>query len=445
MASQLPTAPLDDPEWPKRVALRFNELQRTDTLADQAIRRMLLLKQAIREVSITMGRQMRHDAAKTKEDKLGWTMTFLRAAEEVRLKTMEKCALAYPYLTGLVKHQNPNIRANGGLDGVREHAVELARGSVTEDLAALEKSDMETFAWSQRKEHILARLRRLIPGASTSLSAMKDAAGNITADPEEMADILRAHWGSVFTKQNIDKQLLEKWISNATLRDDGDRLPPTSAPEWKVTREEIELAVKQSGDGMPGPDRIPYKAWRKLGTLAVDILHGAIEGLASDGANELLRQAYYTGSGTDASGHDFNLGILCCLPKKVTGIDEELGEYYDASATRPLSLVNTDNRILASAARIRWKPIFNSWVSKLQRGFLRGRSMISNFVDVDYEAMTVSLKHKDGSLILFDIRAAFPSMSHEYMFEVLRRIGMPLEAFSFVQALYDENKCFFFS
>ena len=65
----------------------------------------------------------------------------------------------------------------------REHAVELARGSVTEDLAALEESDMETFARNQRKEHMLVRLRRLIPGASTGLSAMGDSAGNITADP----------------------------------------------------------------------------------------------------------------------------------------------------------------------------------------------------------------------------------------------------------------------
>jgi hypothetical protein len=55
--------------------------------------------------------------------------------------------------------------------------------------------------------------------------------------------------------------------------------------------------------------------------------------------------------------------------------------------------------------------------------------------------MTVSLKHKCGALILFDFRAAFPSMSHEYMFEVLRRIGMPEDALHFVQALYDENKC----
>ena len=40
--------------------------------------------------------------------------------------------------------------------------------------------------------------------------------------------------------------------------------------------------------------------------------------------------------------HDFNLGILCCLPKKKTGDDPEHGEYYAADATRPLTIVNIE-------------------------------------------------------------------------------------------------------
>ena len=76
----------------------------------------------------------------------------------------------------------------------------------------------------------------------------------------------------------------------------------------------------------------------------------------------------------------------------------------------------------------------------MQRGFLKGRSMIGNIVDVDYEAMTVSLKYEQGGLILFDFRAAFLGMSHEYMFEVLSCIGVLEGALNFVRALYDENR-----
>jgi hypothetical protein len=82
---------------------------------------------------------MRHNAARTKEDRLGWTMMFLRAAEEVRVTSMEKCALAYPSLAEIVDYRNPNLRSSGDLEKVRDHAVELARDSVTEELMALEK------------------------------------------------------------------------------------------------------------------------------------------------------------------------------------------------------------------------------------------------------------------------------------------------------------------
>jgi hypothetical protein len=78
-----------------------------------------------------------------------------------------------------------------------------------------------------------------------------------------------------------------------------------------------------------------------------------------------------------------------------------MGDFHTVEATRPLAIVNTDNRLLASAGRIRWEDIFNDFVSPAQRGFLPGRSMLSNVIDIDEEAMTVSLRHAEGAIILF--------------------------------------------
>ena len=93
----------------------------------------------------------------------------------------------------------------------------------------------------------------------------------------------------MFTRQEIDHLLLERWL--ATFKNEGCQLPPPSDRAWTVTREQIELAVKHSGDGMPGLDRVPSKAWRKLGSLGIDILHDAMVALASNDALELLKQA----------------------------------------------------------------------------------------------------------------------------------------------------------
>ena len=51
-------------------------------------------------------------------------------------------------------------------------------------------------------------------------------------------------------------------------------------------------------------------------------------------------------------------------------------DYYDAEATRPLSLVNTDNRLVAAAAKRRWEHVLGEYVHARQRGFLRLRSIL---------------------------------------------------------------------
>ena len=68
--------------------------------------------------------------------------------------------------------------------------------------------------------------------------------------------------------------------------------------------------------------------------------------------------------------HAFNASILCCLPQKTIGQDDEHGAYY--TATRPFNTGNVDNRLLAGAAGLAWEPILEAWVSDVQRGFLEG-------------------------------------------------------------------------
>ena len=114
---------------------------------------------------------------------------------------------------------------------------------------------------------------------------------------------------------------------------------------------------------------------------------------------------------------------------------------FSPGDTRPLNISNVDNRLLASAARIAWEPTLDDWISEHQRGFLGGRNMMHNLIDVDLKAMTVSQDHPDGAMILFDFKAAFPSVSHAFLLRCLGYIGLPREAINFVSAMYSHNRC----
>jgi hypothetical protein len=190
---------------------------------------------------------------------------------------------------------------------------------------------------------------------------------------------------------------------------------------------------------MPGPDGIPSSAYKQLGNLAVDLLHGVFEALSGRDAEDMLVEAYK--GMTLSETHAFNQSILCCLPKKPSGQNDSVGQYYHPGATRPLNISNVESRLLASAARLAWEPTLERWISAMQRGFLKGRVMLHNILDIDYESMRVSLKSKAGSLLLFDFRAAFPSVSHDFLMKCLTYLGLPEAVMNFIHIMYNNNMC----
>ena len=103
--------------------------------------------------------------------------------------------------------------------------------------------------------------------------------------------------------------------------------------------------------------------------------------------------------------------------------------------------MNTDNRLVAAAAKRRWENILQDFVYAQQRGFLPGRSILQNIVDVDDTAMRISLHTTSGAIVLFDFRAAFPSLSIDYMMTMLELIGVPRAARNLITALYFEQRC----
>ena len=78
----------------------------------------------------------------------------------------------------------------------------------------------------------------------------------------------------------------------------------------------------------------------------------------------------------------FNESLLFFRHKKA--VDQVNGlDVYELGGARPLNVTNTDNRLIASALRLAIKPTLGGLITEDQRGFIGGRSMIANLVDVD--------------------------------------------------------------
>ena len=67
----------------------------------------------------------------------------------------------------------------------------------------------------------------------------------------------------------------------------------------------------------------------------------------------------------------------------------------------------------------------------MQRGFLPSRSMLANVFDTEFEAQ----------MVLIDFKAAFPSLSHNYLLEVLHGLGVSRQACQLIRSLYHMHGC----
>ena len=438
----VPLGPSRREDWPRLVTLRWGELRQADTLPDTAHRRLLLLKRAMATVSFDLNRGAPAEA-ETASEKLGCAIRCLRAVEEYRPAGVHRAAREFPALRAAADLEAALAGDSDATRALRDFVVHLAREDVRHELHELSnarhnEADDET---SSRRESIAAKIRKLKPGASTSLRALRAEDGSVITTPRALAAELSRHWGNVFTAKNINGEALDRWLQE---------FATTGAPQlagqpaaWHVQKEDVQRALQRSRPTAPGPDGISSVLWKRLGPLAVDVLSDAAHALARETATEDIRTAYAdedTG-GDQEGGHAFNLGVLCCIPKRPVECHQEFGDVYTAEGTRPLSLVDVSNRILAGAYKEHWEGILGGWVSKDQRGFLPVRSMIANVVDLEHHALHVAATCPRGMIMLFGFKAASPSASHQFLRRCLRGFGMPEAALRVLDALYDNARC----
>ena len=115
--------------------------------------------------------------------------------------------------------------------------------------------------------------------------------------------------------------------------------------------------------------------------------------------------------------------------------------FHRPGEVRPLSIVNTDTRLMANAVRLRVEPLLAQAVSPMQRGFLPGRSMLQNVVEVDGDMRAVSLQTESDGAVFFDFAAAFPSLAHDYLLDVMNSLQLPRPLCNFVANLYAGSGC----
>ncbi|KAM9991454.1 hypothetical protein ACTFIZ_004870 [Dictyostelium cf. discoideum] len=128
----------------------------------------------------------------------------------------------------------------------------------------------------------------------------------------------------------------------------------------------------------------------------------------------------------------FKEGVITTIFKK--------GDELNIANRRPITLLNTDYKILSKVLNSRLLDITSKIINKFQNGFVPNRFIQDN-IQIMKEVIEISNKRKNNTLITFyDFNKAFDSISHKSITRTLEHIGIPTKFIIILQNLLHETK-----
>ena len=220
---------------------------------------------------------------------------------------------------------------------------------------------------------------------------------SLTNDNEEILELQLNFYKNLYTAKDINDVKANKFTKN---------LPKlTDEMRNRICREIIDSEIAEAllalpNNKAPGSDGFTadfYKFfWPDLKTFVCNSIKFAIQ------------------SGTLSI--DQKRGVITLIPK--AGKDLRFLKNW-----RPISLLNTDYKILAKLLATRLQPILPDIISKDQSAYIKGRSITDNIRSV-WDVLDVSkLTKKQLYIIFIDFEKAFDTVSHEFLIKCLEKLN----------------------
>jgi hypothetical protein len=325
---------------------------------------------------------------------------------------VRRSAAAFPALLAwcpegadhLDNHKLGDLVANLAAESLNTDILETIHEGAPGSKAKNKLSKLHSLAATWRSQR-----RRLI------LATIIDPEGNPRDSTEGAAELLADHWGPIFQERKIQAEAALQVMPFIPVVPEGIA--------WELDRIEFGELVARPRDGAPGPDGIPYSAWRCAGDPLLDVLFNAYE-------------AFLQGTPLPEG---FNNSLMVFIPKGEEESDRGTVARVPGS-TRPISLSNTASKFFALAVNRPLAQVASLTTHPRQRGFIAGRSLVDNVIEIEGLGQSYAIADApDPAILLFDIAAAFPSLAHQWLFVVLRKMRIPKFMIKCIQELYRDG------
>ncbi|XP_053555164.1 ankyrin repeat domain-containing protein SOWAHD isoform X1 [Bombina bombina] len=252
------------------------------------------------------------------------------------------------------------------------------------------------------------------------ITAIKTPETRITNNSAIQSYICK-YFKEVYSETLVDTQAKsEFWGKIGVPRLEKSSLDELNLP---ITLLEVTNAIKKlASNKAAGPDQLPAELYK---LLAEDIAPLLVSLFNQFFIQNNLRSKYFAAS-------------LITLILKKNKNPEEIGSY------RPISLLNSDYKLLMSIIAQRFKHVIGSLIHKDQVGFMPGRNSSRNLRKLQ---LILNIYHKqvktelyttdlDAAIVSIDAEKAFDSITWDHLFTALKKYGVEGPFFQFIQVIY---------
>ena len=252
-----------------------------------------------------------------------------------------------------------------------------------------------------------------------NIHLLKNDDDSFVSDQKDILKHLQSFYCTLYSSHsNVDHDQMAQFLDQVQF----PKLSDDSKAELDkpISRSEILASLKElKFNKTPGYDGLPVEFYIVFFNDIIDML---------------LNCYLYSHDHGFMSSSQRN-GIITLLPKK------DKDPLY-VKNHRPISLLNTDYKIIAKVMANRLKVCLHQIIHEDQTGFMKGRNIGSNIRAIIDVIEYCDANQIPGSIILLDIEKAFDSVDHDFLFQVLHYFNFGDSFISWIKSFYNKRKSY---
>ncbi len=241
---------------------------------------------------------------------------------------------------------------------------------------------------------------------------IKDIHGQTHTTNQEIANAFKDYYQTLFTDEATDENTQDEMIDYCTPLDeqDKDRL------DTQITLNELKTSVQQlQPNKSPGPDGLTSEFYKHFFPHLAPLYFA------------MLKESFETGSLPDS----LNNSITTLLPKDPT-------ERNNLKKYRPISLLNTDYKILTKTLVNKLKPHMHKLIHTDQQCAVTKRNINNHTHFIRDLIQYTHDKHTRTALLSLDQEKAFDRVSHTFLHKTLERNNLGHTFTTWTKILYNK-------